>query len=60
MPKVVNLSRARKAANRANKTLKATENAAKYGQSKAEKRLAAARAGKEGRQLDQHRLERDD
>ncbi|MCA8869162.1 MAG: DUF4169 family protein [Rhodobacteraceae bacterium] len=60
MPKVVNLTRARKAVSRAKKTLEATENAAKYGRSKADKRLAATKTDKEARQLDQHRLERDD
>jgi Domain of unknown function (DUF4169) len=55
--KVVNLAKARKARARADDRAKADANAAKFGRSKAEKALEAARAAKAARDLDGHRQE---
>lgn len=52
MAEVVNLRTARKAAERDAARVKATENAAKHGRSKALKALEAARAEKARRDLD--------
>ena len=52
MGDVVNLRAARKAAERDAARVKATENAAKHGRSKALKALEAARAEKAARDLD--------
>jgi Domain of unknown function (DUF4169) len=52
MAEVVNLRTARKAAERDAARVKATENAAKHGRSKALKTLEAARAEKARRDLD--------
>lgn len=61
MAKLVNLRQARKAAAREAERRKGDENAARHGQSKAERALAAAQAEKLARALDAHRLEgRDD
>lgn len=53
--KLVTLSRARKARARAEKRRKGDENAARHGQSKADRTAQAARADKAARHLDQHR-----
>lgn len=60
MSNVVNLNRARKAKARTEAKARADENAAKFGRTKAERRLEAARAEAEARRLDQHRREDDD
>jgi hypothetical protein len=52
MAEVVNLRAARKAAERDAARVKASENAAKHGRSKALKALEAARAAKASRDLD--------
>ena len=53
----VNLNRARKQRARDAKRVTAGENAAKHGQSKAERVLHASRSEKAARMLDQHRLD---
>jgi phage protein D len=55
--KVVNLNKARKAKVRATERTAADANATKFGRSKAEKALEAARAAKAARDLDGHRQE---
>jgi hypothetical protein len=52
MADVVNLNQARKAKAKADDKARATENRAKFGRSKAEKTLEAARAEKLRRDLD--------
>lgn len=51
----VNLNRVRKARARAEKEARATENAVRFGRTRAEKELEKARAEKAARLLDQHR-----
>ncbi len=51
----VNLNRFRKDKARAEKTARATQNAAKFGRSKAQKDLARAQAAAASRLLDQHK-----
>jgi hypothetical protein len=53
----INLNRARKDKERAQQRAQADANAAKFGQSKAEKILAATRNAKAKRALDQHRID---
>jgi hypothetical protein len=53
--KVINLRRARKTAARAETAVKADENAARHGQSKAQKKLTSAREAKAVRALDGHK-----
>lgn len=57
MSSVINLNRFRKAKARAEKRATADANAAKFGQSKAERGLAGARAEKAARDLEAHRRE---
>ena len=57
MGDVVNLRVARKAVVRKEATLKADQNAAKFGRSKAEKTLQSAQAEKARRDLDGKRIE---
>lgn len=57
MAEIVNLRTARKAKARDDARAKADENAAKFGRSKAEKDLQAARAEKAARDLDGHARE---
>jgi Domain of unknown function (DUF4169) len=54
---VVNLNKARKAKTRQTDRTKADANAVKFGRSKADKALEAARAAKAARDLDGHRQE---
>lgn len=56
MPDITNLRRYRKQLARDSKRAQATENAAKSGQTKAARLLAATREEKSRRMLDQHRL----
>jgi uncharacterized protein DUF4169 len=56
---VVNLKRARKADARIKKAAKATENAAKFGLSKAQKQAQSSDRIKAARHLDNHRLDTD-
>ncbi len=58
MSKPINLNKARKERNRAARRLAADANAVKFGRSKAEKKLEAARRAKADDGLDAHR--RDD
>ncbi|HBZ43347.1 MAG TPA: DUF4169 domain-containing protein [Maritimibacter sp.] len=58
MSKITNLNQARKARARAEKRTKADANAAKFGRTKAEKRLEDTRAARAARDLDGHK--RDD
>lgn len=58
--KIVNLSRARKSRARDDKRQKADANAARFGQSKAEREAAALEAAKAARYLDQHKREGDE
>ena len=53
--KVINLRRARKVSARAEIAAKADENAARHGQSKAQKQLTTAREAKAARDLDGHK-----
>jgi phage protein D len=55
----VNLNRARKEKARAEAKARADANAAKFGRTKAERVLAATRADKARRLLDQHRRDED-
>jgi hypothetical protein len=57
MGQVVNLRTARKRAQRREADGRASQNRLKHGQSKAELKLAVARAAKDGRDLEGHRLE---
>lgn len=59
MAEIVNLRRARKAKGRAGKEREAEANRVKHGTSKAAHDLATARAGKDARDLDARRLDRD-
>lgn len=60
MAEPVNLNRFRKQKARAERKARADENAAKYGRTKAEKSLDAARRDKSLRDLDAHRSSDDD
>ena len=55
--KPVNLGRARKEKERAEKKARADENAAKFGRSKAQRLLEAARAEQARKRLDQQKFE---
>lgn len=59
MAEPVNLNRFRKQKARAERKARADENAAKYGRTKAEKSLDAARRDKALRDLDAHRSDDD-
>ncbi|MFA3915767.1 DUF4169 family protein [Ruegeria hyattellae] len=56
MAKVINLRRARKAAERTAKKSRAEVNAARFGRSKTEKDLTRAREDKARRDLDGHEI----
>ncbi len=58
MAELVNLNRARKTRVRAEAETKAVENRAKFGRTKAERKLEAARADKATRDLDAGKRER--
>jgi len=58
MAELVNLNRARKARTRSEAEARAAENRAKFGRTKAEKKLDQARAGKAARDLDGGKRER--
>lgn len=60
MNEVINFRKARKQAARQKEEVKAAENRARFGRSKAEKRLDAAREQLVSRSLDQRKLERED
>jgi hypothetical protein len=60
MGDLVNLRKARKAAEREREQQRAAANRLKHGRSKAERNLAAARDAKARRDLDLHRLETGD
>ncbi|MEH7829456.1 DUF4169 family protein [Gemmobacter denitrificans] len=60
MSQIVNLNRFRKDKARAAKRAEADANAAKFGRSKAERDLAAAKAEKSARDLEAHRLRPDE
>ncbi|NCO21866.1 MAG: DUF4169 family protein [Rhodobacterales bacterium] len=55
----INLNRARKEKQRAEQRRVADANAAKFGQSKAQKTLSATRNARAARALDQHRLDQE-
>ncbi len=55
----VNLRLARKQLDRAKKRAQGAENAAKHGVSKADRSLEKARADKDARGLDQHRIDKE-
>jgi len=57
MTKPVNLNRVRKERSRVKKRAEANENAVKYGLTKDQKEIEAARAEKARRALDAHKLE---
>ena len=57
MSKIVNLNRARKERARTEKRAQGDANAARHGQSKAQKAKARAEADKARRDLDGHKLE---
>lgn len=57
MAKIINLRAARKAKDRADARAKGDENAVRFGRTKAEKTLEAARADKVRRDLDGHERE---
>lgn len=57
MAKIVNLNKARKVRDRAEKRAQADENAVKFGLTKAQKDLNKARAEKSARDLDGHETE---
>jgi phage protein D len=59
MAEIVNLRTARKQKARAEARAEASANAARHGQSKAERALRTAEAEKAARSLDGHRLERE-
>lgn len=59
MAEIVNLRQVKKQAARKAARTKGDENAAKFGQSKAERGLQEARAAKAARDLDGHRREQD-
>lgn len=58
--KLINLSRARKSRARDDKRRQADANAARFGQTRAEREAAALEAEKATRHLDQHKREGDD
>lgn len=60
MSRIVNLGRARKAKARKEDKAQAAENRARFGATRAERELEAARADKAARTLDQARRERED
>ncbi|MBL6637544.1 MAG: DUF4169 family protein [Planktomarina sp.] len=57
MSQPVNLNRFRKAKARAEKSARATQNAVKFGQSKAEKHLQETKNAAQVQHLDQHKRE---
>lgn len=57
MAEIINLRQAKKTREIAKKAREGTENAARYGRSKALKSLQQARAEKERRNLDRHKVE---
>jgi len=57
MSKIVSLSQARKTQTRAEKRAQADANATRYGRTKAERELDAARKTKPAHDLDQHKRE---
>ena len=57
MREIINLNRARKERAKSDKRRTANENAAKFGRSKAERIIDAARSDKARKMLDQHQLE---
>ena len=57
MSQPVNLNRFRKAKARAEKSARATQNAVKFGRSKAEKHLQETKNAAEVQHLDQHKRE---
>ena len=59
MAEIVNLRQVKKQAARKAARAKGDENAAKFGQSKAERELQQAKAAKAARDLDGHRREQD-
>lgn len=59
MTEPINLNKARKAREKAAREASANQNRAKFGRTKAEKKLDAARAENQARLTDSHRLERD-
>ncbi len=58
MAELVNLNRARKTRDRAASETKAAENRARFGRTKAERKLEAAQADKAARDLDAGKRER--
>ncbi len=60
MPDPVNLNRFRKARQRAEKKRQSDENAVKFGRTKAERLLEAARSEKARRMLDRHQIGEDE
>jgi hypothetical protein len=54
---VINLNKARKAKARADKKARADENAVKFGQSKSQKTIAAARKAQLSKHLDGHKTD---
>ncbi|MBA4338513.1 DUF4169 family protein [Hyphomonas sp.] len=56
----INLNKARKAKEKADAEQRAKENRAKFGRTKAEKKLEAAKAEKQAKQTEGHRRERPD
>ncbi|WP_373353685.1 DUF4169 family protein [Pseudoroseicyclus sp. CXY001] len=60
MAEIVNFRRARRARARSDARQAADENAARFGRTKAERRLEEARAVKDEARLDGHRLEPED
>lgn len=60
MSKIVNLRQARKAKARAGKKAEAEANAARFGQTKAERQAREAEAASATRRLDGHQIEKDE
>ncbi|HEY8565589.1 MAG TPA: DUF4169 family protein [Beijerinckiaceae bacterium] len=60
MAEIINLNRARKAKARAEKDAKAEANRARHGRTKAERTQAEAADDRVQRQLDHHKLNRDE
>jgi Domain of unknown function (DUF4169) len=62
MAEIVNLHRARKSKAKSERTAQATENRARFGRSKSDRKLEQARADKASKDLAQHRRDpaRDD
>jgi hypothetical protein len=59
MADVINLNQKRKAKARTDKEQRAAENRIKFGRTKEEKKLEAAKAEKQQRHIDGHKLEKD-